>query len=180
MLNIIYTFLVLLSLTLTPIKTMADTNTLPELFLLNEYKPDETVKFVKIDDIKYTGYKDVLERYPKFLDGKNIDTLVELYIHFSDIEPTNILITNIAEYESDYLKQLESENQNESPNPNRPKLSDWGTPVFSDMHSPKADGGKIIFFMKDNFTGLPYKAVGTKSDPSSVELNPVDIIPIEK
>jgi hypothetical protein len=64
-------------------------------------------------------------------------------------------IENIEQFKEDYYQQIESEQITLNDQPAH--LSDYGVYDLSDMHAPTIQNGTLTFFVKHDYTHLPYK-----------------------
>jgi hypothetical protein len=68
-------------------------------------------------------------------------------------------IENIEAFQTDYHQRIESEQA--SFTQQLPRLSDYGIYEVSCMHLPQMRKNQIIFFVKNDYTHLPYKVTIT-------------------
>ncbi|MBA3958065.1 MAG: hypothetical protein H0X51_06700 [Parachlamydiaceae bacterium] len=67
-----------------------------------------------------------------------------------------LFITNIPEFQEDYLNRIEFEQNSFDYIPNR--IIDHGIFDTSKMHPPQILNDELVFFVQDDYTQLPYRA----------------------
>ncbi len=67
------------------------------------------------------------------------------------------LISDPAAYQADYEARLAAEDPNQPWQEGVIRLSDFGRPDYSEIKAPFWNGTAVVFFAKDDFTGLPYR-----------------------
>ena len=77
------------------------------------------------------------------------------------------LILDPDAYRAKYRRRLESEDPNEPFHDGAPKLRDFGVCDTSEIRTPRVEGGSVIFYVEDDFLGIPYRV--TAPDPEKPE-----------
>ncbi|WP_068468254.1 hypothetical protein [Candidatus Protochlamydia phocaeensis] len=110
---------------------------------------------IQIEGVKYTSLYQLCRDFPHLLAPKQIEKMAKIAnflikgLEFQYIE-------NINAFKEDYFQRLEAGQT--ALLQNMPCLNDYGIYDVSIMHHPKIHNGKLIFFVKQDYTHLPYKA----------------------
>lgn len=68
------------------------------------------------------------------------------------------LILDPAAFETQYMKEYEAEDPNETPVPGLVRLHNYGIPEFGEITAPAFDGETLVFYVRETYLGIPYKA----------------------
>ena len=83
------------------------------------------------------------------------------------------LIVDPDAFKAEYEAQRAAEGESE-PVPGRPRLSDHGVPDFAAISAPRYVDGKLVFYARHNYYGLPYRVELTSGGAPSYEPAPLN------
>lgn len=67
-------------------------------------------------------------------------------------------IDDPAAFREVYMAEYEAEDPDEEPVPGNPRLHNYGLPDFDSITPPGTQGDRIVFFARNTFLGIPYRA----------------------
>lgn len=146
------------------------TTELPEIAL--GIDPDTGGPFAMIGDERLTEWSAVLEACAAAGAGSDAPTIARLFGHFArplSYEP----IDDPAEFEARFREALVSEDHDRGWVQSSPRLGDFGIPEFASIHPPRIEGDRLVFFARDTFTGMPYRAEGSVGRIETARFVPV-------
>lgn len=112
------------------------------------------IPVIAIGDKTFTNLLTLIKAFPILESEDNIKSLA-LAANFLFQGIKFHIIDDASKYQTEYLKRIEFEEQNI--NQNLRRLSDYGIFDVSTIHEPKRVEGKFIFFVREDYTDLPYR-----------------------
>lgn len=118
-------------------------------FLFNHHQP-----IVEVQSIQYSSLEHLIQKCPQLIHPQNIDKLAQIAnfmvkgLEFQYIE-------NIEAFRENYYQQIEIEQLTLLYEGT--KLKDYGIFDLSDMHPPRLNGNQLIFFVRHDYLGIPYR-----------------------
>ncbi|CAN0440410.1 unnamed protein product, partial [Phaeothamnion confervicola] len=82
-------------------------------------------------------------------------------------------------FEKGYREKLAKEDPNAPFVPGVMHLSDYGVPDFKLISAPRLSDGKLVFFVVDNYIGVPYRVEMVKPGEKP-SYTPMDLTPIAR
>jgi hypothetical protein len=67
-------------------------------------------------------------------------------------------IDDPAAFRAAYMAEYEAEDPEEEPVPGNPRLHNYGLPDFAEITPPGTQGDRIVFYARNTFLGIPYRA----------------------
>lgn len=146
-----------------------------ELFFLFDHQHRTVIEF---KEIQYQTLGSLLKVLPQLLREKNLTKLAQIAnflskgIEFQYIE-------DIENFKTSYYQQMEEASfslLNE-----KPSMNDYGVFDLSTMHPPLAKDHQLIFFVKHDYLGIPYRV--TLHYPTANDLDPemhYELLPLLK
>lgn len=92
------------------------------------------------------------------------------------------VITEPGDYAIAFRARLATEDPSLPWRPGVVRLCDFGVPDFDEIKAPELSNGRLVFFARDSFTGLPYRI---ELDPQATDLKaaelyqPLGLTPVE-
>ena len=122
-----------------------------EIFFLFDHHHQPVIETM---GIQYPLLPDLLETLPQLYEDQNLEKLAQIAnflakgIEFQYIE-------NIELFKENYYQQIEAEQA--SLLDEGPLLKDYGIFDLSVMHHPHLKDNQLVFFVKHDYLGIPYK-----------------------
>lgn len=120
--------------------------------------------FIATDGKKYREVNSLIEEFPELEKENNIDKLARL-ANFLFQGTTYHVIDNVETFKEAYLTRIEFEKNSLDYMPMR--LIDHGVFDVNGMHPPKIEGTDLIFYAKDDHTGVPYRVTYPIGNPNT-------------
>lgn len=133
-----------------------------ELFFLfdHEHRP-----VIEVKEILYDNLGSLLKAFPLLKRDKHLDKLAKIATFLAQ-GPEFQYIEDIESFKTSYYQQVEGEKH--SLLEEKSSIKDFGVFDLSVMHPPLSRDHQLIFFVKHDYLGIPYRVTvhfPTGSDP---------------
>lgn len=134
---------------------------------------------VVIDDAqKASDLKQLLSLAPGLMDPEAALILAQAVNHIAQGHGFSV-IDNPDQFAADYQAQLSKEDPKAPWQEGVVRLTDFGVPNFDEITVPTLIGDTLVFFARDEFTGLPYKVTVGLSEGRSVGVDDYKVLDLE-
>ena len=117
----------------------------------------QNVPVVVIDDVLVTSAKELLASAPALQELEYVRVYANILNHLAHGYEYELIIDPAA-FQMQYTKEYEAEDENEQSVPGLIHLHNYGVPSFKEIKSPFYEGDILIFYVRHNYLGVPYKA----------------------
>lgn len=124
--------------------------------LLIGFDPVHARAIVFVDDVRCSTVSEVLFKAPQLKAPEHALLMSKAVNHLVSSDAFRV-IANVQEYKNNYHVRLDTENPSKPLTYGPTFLSDFGTPDFEAIRSPKLEGELLTFCASDRTTGLPYE-----------------------
>ena len=122
----------------------------------------------------FFSIENLVARVPKLLDPSAATELARHVTNFSR-GSDYILVEDPQTFASQYRTKLENEDKTKPWREGVNRLCDFGIPDFNTIEEPKHLKEELVFFVKDRYTGLPYRVTASLTLLSEPNYEPVPL-----
>lgn len=134
---------------------------------------------VTVGPAEYLTHEALLDVAPYLLDPQHAALYAKAVNHFAHGFEYEV-IEDPAAFKGAYLAQLEQEKGGDW-DQTIAQLSDYGTPDFDLIAAPAISGDDLVFFARDEYSGVPYRVTAKVSQSAIGEpdYEPMAMTPVE-
>ncbi|MEM9145732.1 MAG: hypothetical protein AAGC57_05995 [Pseudomonadota bacterium] len=100
---------------------------------------------------------EILQSHPDLVTTEQASALAKVVNHFAR-EFRYEVIEDPAAYEDAYRSQVAAEDADAEFQQGKPRLRDFGIPDFTAILAPHFDGATLVYYARDRYLGIPYRA----------------------
>ncbi len=112
---------------------------------------------VIVEQAKASDLSEVIKLAPGLSDPHWVRAYARVANHLAQGDRFS-LIVDPAAFEAEYRAAFEAEDPDEVPQPGVMRLRNFGMPDFAAIKPPEMQGGTLVFFARNSFMGIPYRA----------------------
>ena len=133
---------------------------------------------VTVGAAEYQTHEALLDVAPYLLDSQHAALYAKAVNHFAHGFEYEV-IEDPADFKEAYLAQLEQEKGGDW-DQTIAQLSDYGTPDFDLIAPPSITGDDLVFFARDDYSGVPYRVTAKVSQSAigAPDYEPMEMTPV--
>ncbi|RUS59431.1 hypothetical protein EGN72_16035 [Pseudorhodobacter sp. E13] len=113
---------------------------------------------VIVEQAKAQDLSEVIRLAPALSDPHWVRAYARVANHLAQGDKFS-LIVDPAAFEAEYRAAFEAEDPDEVPQAGVMRLRNFGMPDFAAIKPPEMQGGTLVYFARNTFMGIPYRAV---------------------
>lgn len=124
---------------------------------INFFFDQNSQPIIEVSGSSFNNLQDLFRKHPELNEAENFDKLTQM-INFLAKGLEFHIIGNIEAFKQDYRERFEAR-EVELLDDSDDRISEFFRYDVSGMHPPRVVNGKLVFFTKHDYTGIPYAVV---------------------